>query len=122
MFLSSGGGGGRSSGFEISFALSKEITTSDDPFQAGRASDIIVGGGVELQFTEIFVVDQRKVWDCMYPFYYADPVKKTPAKIEIHGGKCEQDLCMEAKKSTQWEPAKLTTFVYPVYKIVVSRL
>jgi hypothetical protein len=43
------GGGGRSNGFEISFTLSKEITTSDDPSTAGRASDIIVGGGVELQ-------------------------------------------------------------------------
>jgi hypothetical protein len=115
VLLSLGGGVGRSNGFEISFALSKEITTSDDPFTAGRASDIIVGGGVELQFTEVFVVDQRTDWDCMY----TDPDGK---QIMMHGGKCQTDLCLFAKKATQWEPAKLTTFVYPVYKIVVSRL
>jgi hypothetical protein len=116
MLLSLGGGVGRSNGFEISFALSKEITTSDDPFQAGRASDIIVGGGVELQFTEVFVVDQRTDWDCMY----ADPVTET--QIMMHDGNCQTDLCLFAKKATEWEPAKLTTFVYPVYKIVVSGL
>jgi hypothetical protein len=69
--------------------LSKSISTSGDPGTAGRASDIILGGGLELQFTEIVRV-------------YAVEA------FELAGN----GLCIESVKDLTWEPAKLTVSIY----------
>jgi hypothetical protein len=78
------------SGWEVTMTATKDISTSSNPATAGRASDIIIGGGLELLFEESVVVDQKPD---------------------------EEDLCIIAAKEVQWEPAKLTTFVYSVMEI-----
>jgi hypothetical protein len=79
-------------GWEISMHLTKSISTSDEPSLAGKASDLILGGGLELQFTEILKIMQ-------------DPA---------FGG---TGVCLTSTKVLVWEPAKMTTFLLPVFKI-----
>jgi hypothetical protein len=80
----------KSNGYDISFSLDKTISTSSDPGTAGRASDLILGGGLELQFTEVVQVLQN-------------------ASVA--------QVCLMANQSLLWEPAKLTTFLLPIQKI-----
>jgi hypothetical protein len=80
------------SGYDITFSLEKAISTSAEPSSAGRASDIILGGGLELMFTEVVYVNQ----DASY------------------SDRC----CMKGVKDVAWEPSKLTTFVLPVERIM----
>jgi hypothetical protein len=83
------------SGYDITFSIEKSITTSAEPGTAGRASDIILGGGLELLFVEVVYVAQKK----------AD-------------GVAVDGVCLDSTKNLAWEPSKLTTFVLPVEQIL----
>jgi hypothetical protein len=66
--------------------------SSADPSRAGRASDIIIGGGFEMQVTEMVKVYKKEMDD--------------------------ERLCLNSTLINTWEPAKMTTFVYPVHRII----
>jgi hypothetical protein len=82
----------KESGWAVSLTLTKSISTSDEPSLAGKASDVILGGGLELQFTEILKIVQD--------------VNSTGVGV-----------CLTSEKVLVWEPAKMTTFLLPVHKI-----
>jgi hypothetical protein len=80
-----------SSGWDLAFTVTKTISTSDDPATAGRASDLILGGGLELRFTQV----TRVALDTSF----------------------ENGVCLTSATSLVWEPSKVTTFLLPVNKI-----
>jgi len=77
-------------GWDIGFRLGKAISTSGAAGTAGRASDMILGGGLELLFTEV---------------------------IKVFRNTSRDSLCINSDKETVWEPAKLTTFLYSLEEI-----
>lgn len=75
------------SGWSLTLTLSKAISTSSNPGTAGKASDLILGGGLELRFTMEFR-------------FFLDNNKDGPKR-----------LCIGSKDVTKWQPSVLTTFI-----------
>jgi hypothetical protein len=89
-------------GYTISLTLGKSISTSSDPGTAGRASDLILAGGLELLFIEVLDV---------YADYNKDGnVNSQPPYVN--------SLCIKSRTSTQWMPSAMTTFLYSVQEII----
>jgi hypothetical protein len=86
----------KSTGFDLKLRLGKAISTSSNPGEAGRASDLILGGGLELQFTEVIRVTLNET--VLNDF--------------------DMSVCVQSRRELAWEIAKLTTFLYPVREIV----
>jgi hypothetical protein len=84
--------GSKNSGWGLSFTVAQEISTSEDPAFAGRASDLILGGGLELRFTEVLKVAQKSNHD-------------------------KTGICLEGTDAHVWEPSKVTTFLLSVQKV-----
>ncbi|KAJ1449841.1 hypothetical protein M885DRAFT_78637 [Pelagophyceae sp. CCMP2097] len=66
------------------------ISTSNDPFLAGQPSDVIVGGGMNLRVLEAIKVEVEKKQD---------------------------GYCVSGKRSYEWLPEQVSTFVLTVYEI-----
>jgi hypothetical protein len=90
---SSSEGTGNAKGWAMTLTVNKAISTSGDPTTAGAASDLIIGGGLEIGFEEIMMV-------------YNEPAHDN------------QEVCLQSRVITAWMPAKLTTFVLPVYDVL----
>jgi hypothetical protein len=107
---------GSTAAYEYTFTFATDISTSADPRNAGRASDVIMGGGVTLYVQESFLVFQyRKV-------YYFRSLKDGQIKPRdntiIKNPKAYQQLaCFSSNMTNTWLPAKVTTFIIPVMQI-----
>lgn len=77
--------------YQYSMSFSYDISTSTDPNIAGHASDVIIGGGVDLivsEATEVYILSETATVRCL------------------------------AKRDTfQWHPGHTTTFILPVIEI-----
>ena len=77
--------------FDLNFQFDIDITTSTNPWTAGQASDIIVGGGVSLRVSKALEVE-----------------------VSVND---DDEYDIRTKDSNTWNPEKISTFVMSVREI-----
>jgi len=80
-----------SNSYTYTMTFNIEFSTSDDPFSAGHASDVIIGGGVDL-----FVTEALEVY-----------LNRSTTLLQ----------CLNVRNIYVWHPGKVTTYVLPVMLI-----
>ena len=82
-----------SQSMDVSFSFDIDIATSASPWQAGQASDLILGGGMNLQIQRAIVVEARRP------------------------DASSSEVCISTTNTSEWLPPSVTTYLLSVFEI-----